>query len=203
VRLGRSSYRSVCLWSIAFLIRFVMTGKSDKLPRFRHLSADEILDIRAVSLNFPYNFAQPPQPKIRWSLCDLIDHSRFPMAKADACDKWGLKYFSLENFVRLIDLSQIAHPGYLSPMTVAKLVAYSLQIVESTAESMEALTGHVTYDGEQLVEQIFGLAGDNQLETSPWQQFVTSTRHPTVRWAINNAVMNRWGAEGFAPERAS
>lgn len=177
-----------------------MIGKSDKLPRFRHLSADEILDIRAVSLNFPYNFAQPPQPPIRWSLCDLIDHSRFPMAIADPCDKWGLKYFSLESFVRLIDSSQIAHPGYLSPMTVAKLVAYCLQIAESTAESMEALTGRPRYHGEQLIEQIFGLARDNGLETLPWQQFVISTRHPTVRWAINNAVMNRWGAEGFAPE---
>jgi len=177
-----------------------MMGKSDKLPRCRHLSADEILDIRAVSLNFPYNFAQPPQPPIRWSLCDLIDHSRFPMAKGDVCDKWGLKYFSLESFVRLIDSRQIAHPGYLSPMTVAKLIAYCLQIAESTAESMEALTGRARYHGEQLIEQIFGLARDNRLETLPWQQFVTSTRHPTVRWAINNAVMNRWGAEGFALE---
>ena len=180
-----------------------MMGKSDKLPRFRHLSADEILDIRAVSLNFPYNFAQPPRPPIQWSLCDLIDHSRFPMARADACDKWGLKYFSLESFVRLINSSQIAHPGYLSSMTVAKLVAYCLQIAESTGESMEALTGRARYHGEQLIEQIFGLARANRLETLPWRQFVTSTRHPTVRWAINNAVMNRWGAEGFVPQDAA
>jgi hypothetical protein len=62
------------------------------------------------------------------------------------------------------------------------------------------LTGRARYHGEQLIEQIFGLARDNRLETFPWQQFVTGTRHPTVRWAINNAVMNRWGAEGFAPE---
>jgi hypothetical protein len=179
----------------------MMTEKSDKLPRFRHLSADEILDIRAEPLNFPYNFAQPPQPAICWSLCDLIDHARFPMANADACDKWGLKYFSIESFVQLIDSSQVAQPGFLSPITIAKLIAYCLQIVESVAESMEALTGRATFNGEQLVEQIFRLAQNHSIEISPWQQFVTGTRHPTVRWAINNALMNRWGAEGIAPEK--
>jgi len=34
----------------------------------------------------PYNFAEPPYPEIRWDLAEIVDHARFPMAIADACD---------------------------------------------------------------------------------------------------------------------
>ena len=36
---------------------------------------------------------------------------------------------------------------------------------------------------------------------SPWRHFWIATQHPTVRWAINNATMNRWGASGFSPAK--
>jgi len=62
------------------------------------LSADEILALRDLRLNYPYNFAEPPYPEIYWQLFELIDHASFPLAKTDACDKWNCKEISPENF---------------------------------------------------------------------------------------------------------
>ncbi len=39
------------------------------------LSADEILALRDLRLNYPYNFAEPPYPEIYWQLFELIDHA--------------------------------------------------------------------------------------------------------------------------------
>jgi hypothetical protein len=173
------------------------------LPRFQHLSPDQILAIRDVRLNFPYNFAQPPSPEIRWSLTDLIDHARFPMARLDPCDKWVIRDFSLENFLRILDSKRIGEPGYLAPSTVAKVIAYGLQIAESTTETMDHLAGLQNWTGEDILAQIRSLADAELIddELSPWRHFWIATQHPTIRWAINNAMMNRWGATGFPPAR--
>jgi hypothetical protein len=170
------------------------------LPRLHPLSAEEVLNIRSIHLNFPYNFAQPPEPTIQWTLLDLIDHSRFPMAQLDAADKWAIQSFSVDNFSRLIEPESIGEPGSISALTVAKLVSYALQIVESTAESMEALGGHSLFNGDDLFAQLERLSDELPLddELSPWRHFWIATKHPTVRWAVNNAVMNRWGANGFS-----
>jgi hypothetical protein len=121
------------------------------------------------------------------------------MAKLDPCDKWSIRDFSLENFLRVLEADRIREPGYLAPITIAKVVAYGLQIVESTTESMEALAGFKVWTGEDLLVQIRTLADAGLIddELSPWRQFWIATQHPTVRWAINNAMMNRWGAAGF------
>jgi hypothetical protein len=163
------------------------------------LSAEEMLKIRSIPLNFSYNFAQPPKPVIQWTLLDLIEHSRFPMAQLDAADKWAIENFSMENFSRLIDSESISEPGSISARTVAKLVSYALQIVESTAESMESLGGVSTFNGDDLFAQLERLSDELPLDDglSPWRHFWIATKHPTVRWAVNNAVMNRWGAQGF------
>jgi hypothetical protein len=187
---------------------FLSTIKIDernhqRLPPLEHLTSDQILAIRDVRLNFPYNFAQPPSPEIRWSLADLIDHARFPMARLDPCDKWDIQDFSMENFLRVLDPKRMSEPGYLAPTTVAKVIAYGLQIAESTTETMEVLAGLQTWTGEDILAQIRSLADaaliDN--EFSPWRHFWIATQHPTIRWAINNAMMNRWGATGFPPAR--
>jgi len=172
--------------------------RGQSIPQLRQLRAEEVLNIQAVCLNFPYNFAQPPTPELHWALSDLIDHSRFPMAMLDATDKWGIQFFALENFLKLIDPHRISEPGYISPHTIAKLVSYSLQIVESTAESIVALKRLETFNGDDLFAQIQRLADEALIddELSPWRHFWIATRHPTVRWAINNAVINRWGALG-------
>jgi hypothetical protein len=126
------------------------------------------------------------------------------MAKLDPCDKWSIRDFSLENFLRVLEANRIREPGYLAPITIAKVVAYGLQIVESTTESMEALAGFKIWTGEDLLVQIRTLADAGLIddELSPWRQFWIATQHPTVRWAINNAMMNRWGAAGFPPAKS-
>jgi hypothetical protein len=169
------------------------------IPRSRELSADEVLNIRSIRLNFPYNFAQPPSPKIHWNLSDLINHSTFPVAKLDATDKWGIQYFPIDNFLRLIYFERINEPASISAYTVAKLVSYVLQIVESTTESIESVTGFAAFNGDDIFAHIRRLADDMQIEDdlSPWRHFWIATKHPTVRWAVNNAVMNRWGAVGY------
>jgi len=154
-------------------------------------------------LNFPYNFAEPPCPEIRWSLADLIDHARFPMARLDPCDKWAIRDFGLENFLRVLDAKRLGEPGYLAPATIAKVIAYGLQIAESTTETMEVLAGLQTWTGEEILAQIRSLADAALIddEFSPWRHFWIATQHPTIRWAINNAMMNRWGATDYPPAR--
>jgi hypothetical protein len=77
----------------------------------RDITAEEILRIKRIRLNYPYNFAEPPYPEIRWELAEIIDHARFPMAMADACDKWERPYFTLDNFFRFIEPGRISEPG--------------------------------------------------------------------------------------------
>jgi hypothetical protein len=172
-------------------------------PAFEYLTADQILAIRRVRLNFPYNFAQPPAPKIEWSLADLIDHARFPMAKLDPCDKWSVQSLSMENFLRILDEGRFREPGYLAPVTIAKVIAYALQIAESATETMVVAVGRKRWTGEDVLARIQTLAeaGLTSEEFSPWRHFWIATRHPIVRWGINNAMMNRWGASGFPPVR--
>lgn len=102
--------------------------------------------------------------------------------------------------IRFIEARQISAPGYLSAVTVAKLIAYCLQIAESTSESMPTLRGVSEFDGEDLLSQIAQLQKTEMVgveELSPWNHFLIAVKHPVVRWAVNNAVMNRWGARAY------
>jgi hypothetical protein len=123
------------------------------------------------------------------------------MARLDPCDKWAIRDLSLENFLRVLDSKRIGEPGYLAPVTLAKVIAYCLQIAESTAETLCTVRNRETWTGEDILAQIRLLADAGWIddELSPWRHFWLATRHPTVRWAINNALMNRWGAVGFPP----
>ena len=123
----------------------------------RDITAEEILRIKKIRLNYPYNFAEPPYPEIRWDLAEIIAHARFPMAMADACDKWECPDFTLDSFFRFVEPGRISEPGYLSAVTTAKLIAYCLQIAESTGESMQSVCGVSGFDGQDLLFQIMKL----------------------------------------------
>ena len=160
------------------------------------LSADEILALRELKLNFPYNFAEPPYPKIRWELFELIDHAHFPLAKTDNCDKWNCRDITPQNFFQVLDQQRLAEPGFLSALTIGKLVCYNLLVAESTAESFSAVAGELELRAETLLERIQFNArhlSSGIEEYSPWRQFFVAARNPVVRWGVNNALMNRWG----------
>jgi hypothetical protein len=106
----------------------------------------------------------------------------------------------LDSFLRFIEPGRISKPGCLSAVTTAKLIAYCLQIAESTGESMQPVCGMSGFDGQDLLFQIAKLqetemAGAGVL--SPWDHFLIAARHPAVRWAVNNAVTNRWGTRAY------
>jgi hypothetical protein len=175
-----------------------------RLLNSRALEPEEILALNEISFNFPYNFAEPPVQTVTWSLADFLTQSRFPLAQRDVFTKWGYQEFSLERFARTIDPAQIALPGYLAAVTVGKLIAYALLIAESTAESLAAL--FVDRDkpttAESIIQQIVRLADKPNglpLELSPWHHFLLALRHPEVRSALNNAMINRWGLKTPPP----
>jgi hypothetical protein len=162
------------------------------------LSADEILALRELPLNHRYNFAEPPYPQIHWQLFELIDHASFPLAKTDACDKWNCREISPEIFLQVFDWDRLGEPGFLSARTVGKLVCYCLLVAESTSESFRTTGEGIELRGDTLLERIRWNAAHLSAgieEYSPWRQFFFAVRHPVVRWAVNNALMNRWGAE--------
>jgi hypothetical protein len=156
--------------------------------------------IQAVSLNYRYNFAEPPSPKIQWNLLDLISHARFPMCRTDLCDKWKYPGITPENFSLVVDANRVSEPGFLSARTVTRLISYCLLIAESTAESLPAMTGRTTLFADTIVQAIAAHAaefGSSLEENCPWRHFFVALRHPVVRWGVNNAMMNRWGTEEY------
>src|SRR5580700_3731200 len=180
-------------------------GENQPLPSqgsWLGLFPEEASTIQAIPLNYGYNFAEPPYPKIAWTLLDLVSHARFPMSRTDLCDKWNYREITSENFPLVVDSDRISEPGFLSVRTVAKLIAYCLLIAEATAESLPALTGNAGFFADSIMAAIvdhreeFGPAlGEN----SPWAHFLIAARHPIVRWGVNNGVMNRWGTKDYPP----
>ena len=169
------------------------------VARFRELSGDELIDISRINLNFPYNFAEPPAPDIRWGLADFLAHVRFPLARTDACDKWRCGCLSIDNYSRFISERTIAEPGGLSALTVAKVIAYCLEIAEVTAEAVERAGRETNLSGKTLLKEIARLRDLYQgalAELSPWRHFFISVRHPVVRHGVNNAMVNRWDHPG-------
>jgi hypothetical protein len=170
----------------------------------RALSADEILALRELRLNYPYNFAEPPYPEIRWELFELIDHARFPVARMDTCDKWNCREITPENFSQVLDQKRLAEPGFASALTIGKLICYCLLVAESTSESFHAVAEGVDLRADTLLARIQLNAehlSSGIEEYSPWRQFFVAVRHPIVRWAVNNALMNRWGTELYPVPR--
>ncbi len=165
------------------------------VPGLRDLTADELLDIRSILPEHTYNFAEPPDPQVEVSLSDYLANARFPFAFADAGDKWEVSVISMDNFARLFSAAQMGRPGYLSVISTAKLIAFCLQIAESTRESLPELRGILSPTAEDVMDQLLDLARKfDALEAlSPWKQFFVCAKNPVIRRALNNAIMNRWG----------
>ena len=166
------------------------------------LYPEEALSIQAISFNYSYNFAEPPYPKISWTLLDLVSHARFPMCRTDLCDKWNYREITAENFPLVVDPGRVSEPGFLSARTVAKVISYCLLVAESTAESLPALSGKTDFFADTIMAAIVDHrreSGSSLGENSPWAHFLIAARHPIVRWGINNALMNRWGTPEYPP----
>lgn len=180
-------------------------GENQPLPSKESslgLYAEEASAIQAIPLNYSYNFAEPPYPKISWTLLDLVSHARFPVCRTDLCDKWNYREITAENFPLVIDPDHVSEPGFLSARTVAKVISYCLLIAESTAESIPALSGRPDFFADTIMEAIVEHRrdfGSRLGENSPWAHFLIAARHPTVRWGVNNALMNRWGTKEYPP----
>lgn len=168
------------------------------------LYPEDALIIQTIPLNYSYNFAEPPYPKISWTLLDLISHARFPMCRTDLCDKWNYREITAENFPLVVDPDRVSEPGFMSVRTVAKVISYCLLIAESTAESLPAWSGKSEFFADSIMEAIADHRRDFQSslgQNSPWAHFLIAARHPIVRWGINNALMNRWGTRDYPPAR--
>jgi hypothetical protein len=166
------------------------------------LYPEEVSTIQEIPFNYSYNFAEPPYPKISWSLLDLVSHARFPMSRTDLCDKWNYREITAENFPLVVDSDRVSEPGYLSARTVAKVISYCLLIAESTAESLPALAAKMDFFADTILETIVEHRrnfGSSLGENSPWAHFLIAARHPIVRWGVNNALMNRWGTKEYPP----
>jgi hypothetical protein len=166
------------------------------------LYPEEASTIQEISLNYGYNFAEPPYPKISWTLLDLVSHARFPMCRTDLCDKWKYREITAENFPLVVDSATVSEPAILSTRTVAKVISYCLLIAESTAESLPTLSGKTDFFADDILDAIVERRrdfGSSLGENSPWAHFLIAARHPIVRWAVNNALMNRWGTKEYPP----
>src|ERR1700751_406199 len=143
------------------------------------LYPEETSTIQEIPLNYGYNFAEPPYPKISWTLLDLISHDRFPMCRTDLCDKWNYREITAENFPLVLDPASVSEPAILSARTVAKVISYCLLIAESTAESLPALSGKTDFFADDILEAIIERRrdfGSSLCENSRWDHCLTVAR---------------------------
>jgi hypothetical protein len=185
------------------------------LPRLTPVTDDQVTEINRISFNFPYNFAPAPKPETKLTLAEFVRDSacEFPYSIRDLVDKLKLDCFSAESFDRHIDRAFLAIPGHLSAVTVAKLVQYCLQILESEAE---ILFWHRIDRGVQGMPDANDIANavaakanrykspDQVPEYDHVGQFLAAVKHPVVGKAVSYAAINRWGASekiGLPPVR--
>ncbi len=182
-----------------------MPDRNRPLPRLIPVTDDQVIAINHISFDFPYNFAAPPKPETRLALAEFIREaaSEFPYAMRDLVDKLDQNYLSAELFDRYFDRALLATPGHLSAVTVAKLVHYCLQILESEAEIL--LWGRINRgvqgmpDANDIANALATRANRySSTESVPEYdhvgQFLVAVKHPVVAKAVSNAAINRWGA---------
>jgi len=175
------------------------------LPKLTPVTDDQVTEINRISFNFPYNFAPAPKPETKLTLAEFIREaaSEFPYAIRDLVDKLELDCFSAESFDHHIDRALLAIPGHLSAVTVAKLVHYCLQILESEEEML--VWGRIDRgvqgmpDANDIAYAVAAKANryaslDKVPEYDHVGQFLAAVKHPVVGKAVSNAAINRWGA---------
>jgi hypothetical protein len=120
-------------------------------------------------------------------------------------DKLQLESFSAESFDHHVDRNLLATPGYLSAVTVAKLIHYCLLILESEAEMItwgrmdRGVPGMPdAHDIASAVATKVNLYPDHRKipEYDYLGQFLSAVKHPIVGRAVSNAAINRWGVKG-------
>jgi hypothetical protein len=177
--------------------------RATDLPAVRRSTAEELQVIRRVALRtgHHYNFGPAPNPKTHTSLEEFIQSwaSTHPFASADVVDKWNVESLNAETFDRFIDRAKLSVPGYLSAVTTAKVIAYSLLIMEAEHEALQAYwlktLQFVRPDAQDVVNSLAARAraGKPGSSLDHSQQFADAVRNPVVEAGVNNAAVNRWG----------
>ena len=182
-----------------------MLDRNRPLPRLTSVTDEQVTEITRISFNFPYNFAPAPRPETKVTLAEFVrdSASEFPYSIRDLVDKLKMDCFSAESFDHHIDKDLLATPGHLSAVTVAKLIHYCLQILESEAEILvwdricRGVTG--TPDANDIANAVAAKANrygspDDVPEYDHVGQFLAAVKHPVVGKAVSTAAINRWGA---------
>jgi hypothetical protein len=179
-------------------------NRDRSLPKLTTVTVHQVTEISRIHLNFPYNFGPVPGPGTKTTLAEFVqDYEReFPYAIRDLIDKLKLESFSAESFDHHLDRTLLATPGYLSAVTVAKLIHYSLLILESEAEMVTWSRIDRGVPGAPNAYDIAGAVADKMnLYRNPRDipeydhvgQFLSAVKHPVVGRAVSNAAINRWG----------
>jgi hypothetical protein len=178
--------------------------RNRSLPKLTVVSDEQLAAINRIHLNFPYNFGPAPRPETKISLAEFVRdcEKEFPYAILDLVDKLNLDSFSAESFDHHIDRNLLATPGHLSAVTVAKLIQYCLQILESESEM---ITGSGADLGVVSMPNAHDIATAMAVKVNRYKhrnkipeydhvgQFLSAIRHPVVGKAVSNAAINRWG----------
>jgi hypothetical protein len=176
------------------------------LPKLTVVSEEQLATINRIHLNFPYNFGPAPGPETKITLAEFVRdcETEFPYAILDLVDKLNLDFFSAESFEHHIDRNLLVIPGYLSAVTVAKLIQYCLQILESESEM---ISGSGMNPGIASIPNANDIAAAIAMKVNRYRhrdmipeydhvgQFLAAVRHPVVGKALSNAAINRWGTK--------
>lgn len=184
-----------------------MPNREQSLPKLTTVTGEQVTEINRIHFNFPFNFAPAPGSGTKTTLAEFVrDYEReFPYATQDLIDKLRLESFSAESFDHHVDRNLLATPGYLSPVTVAKLIHYCLLILESEAEMItwgrmdRGVPGMPdAHDIACAVAAKVNLYPDHRKipEYDYLGQFLSAVKHPIIDRAVSNAAINRWGVSG-------
>jgi hypothetical protein len=179
-------------------------NREQSLPKLTTVTGEQVTEISRIHFNFPFNFGPAPGPGTKTTLAEFVRDSEreFPYATRDLIDKLQLESFSAESFDHHVDRTLLATPGYLSAVTVAKLIHYCLLILESEAEMItwgridRGVPGMPdAHDIATAVAAKVNLYPDCRKipEYDYLGQFLSAVKHPIVGRAVSNAAINRWG----------
>jgi hypothetical protein len=188
----------------------VVPNKKRRLPKITPVTEQQLTEINRISFNFSYNFAPAPRPATKVTLAEFIRDcaADFPHSVRDFVDKLNLDFISAESFEHHFDRKLLATPGYLSAVTVAKLIHYCLQILESEAEIL--MWDRIDHgvrgmpDARDIANALAAKANrykspDRIPEYDHVGQFLVAVKHPVIGKAVSNAAINRWGAGDMPP----
>ncbi|MBV9106892.1 MAG: hypothetical protein JO066_06775 [Verrucomicrobia bacterium] len=181
-----------------------MLDRKQFLPRLTAVTDEQLAEINRIHFSFPYNFGPTPDPRTKTTLAEHIRdcEKEFPYAIQDLVDKLKLHSFSAESFDHHIDRNLLATPGYLSAVTVAKLIHYCLLILESEAEMITWTRIERGVPGapdahdiaNAMAAKVNRYKDPNRIpEYDHLGQFLSAVKHPIIGRAVYHAAANRWG----------